>query len=228
MSDQSDTQKVALKKGQNLKVILALAGLIALVAGAIFLGRSCDCNCSGAKSKTSKVSDGDLKKQVIELKKQVDTLQGIVDGYADCLEKICKKPTPPTRRNSSKKPPAPPTSSKTSPPSDGSGSPDQSECRVVRVVGNIVYTQGCQGWQALQYGGRKGDDRCPGIYYRGLGSNGAFSLDPQRMEENCRNFQLKRGSKWLVITPRSERRGANVCVSEPTPGEGLGYRPCNS
>lgn len=203
----------------NRRNIISIVVVIALVAGAIYLGRSCDGNCSGAKSKVKPDVDK-LQKQVSDLKQQVNTLQGIVDGYADCLEKICKKPTPPTRRHSYKKPPAP--------PSDGSGSSDQSECRVIRVVGNVVYTENCQGWQALQYGGRLGDNRCPGIYYRGLGSNGVFSLDPQRMEENCRNFQLKKGSKWLVITPRSERRGSNVCVSEPTPGEGLGYKPCNT
>lgn len=224
---------------RNIIIVAALVVVGILVAG-YFGIKNCNCDCKGSSDKVKKTDkDGETKhglvKTVVNLKQEaadreerMNALEG--DNKAlkkrlkfleDCLKYTCRKHK--TRRRPPHKPTPKPN------PGGGGGGGDShadNDCRVIKVVGHTVYTKGCAGWTPLQFGPKYGERACPGIYTRSLRKRGAyhvFTLSKLRMEQNCRGYQLRKGSKWLTITGGSAMPARRVYAKVLTSGEGYAY-----
>ena len=94
------------------------------------------------------------------------------------------------------------------------------ECYVARVVGNVVHTEGCQGWQPLQFGKR---GYCNRIIKLSMQGN-SFTLQQSR---SCKHFSLRHpDGTWLMITPQHVRKQKNLCFSRTEPNAGA-FIPCS-
>jgi hypothetical protein len=94
------------------------------------------------------------------------------------------------------------------------------ECRVLKVAGNTVQTEGCSEWQPLQFG----EDR---VCMEAIGLKMEGDMFTLKQSSACRYFTLKHpNGKWLMIDSESSSHRSNLCVSEPTKGKGYAYHAC--
>lgn len=100
--------------------------------------------------------------------------------------------------------------------------PDQvgKECHVQQVEGNVVHTEGCAGWQPLQFGKRGYCNRIIKLQMEG----NSFTLKQSRI---CKHFSLRHpDGTWLMITPQHVSKKDNLCFSRTEPNAGA-FVPCS-
>ena len=97
------------------------------------------------------------------------------------------------------------------------------DCKVQSVSGDVVLTNGCQGWQPLQFGA---EGSCMQVMRPEMNGDGSFVLKPS---STCRHFSLQHPKgQWLVIAPDSSSKRDSVCVSKTNEKGDLAYIPCSS